>query len=571
MARPDRDPAAAARPDRDPAPACLGLERAPARTGQLPMTGWDPGRPLPARTAGHEVPGPRAPAPVTAAFRPAPLAQTRTTGAAPLPPPGPARMTGPEPPDPPPLALATAAAQHRPPGLAQKAAPAPPGLPGSARMAGPEHTGPRPPARAMRPPPALAGPAQTVTRSHPVAPALPAHPPGPEPPGHPATARTTGRSHLAPQRTAQATERSRPGPQLAAQATGRSHPAPPDSVRATGEVPRRLPVSARQGRPGLPRHREPAQVAVAGPPSPLEAPSAGAGGLERPRPGAAAEGCGDRFGVTHRRQAKPTRCIRPDSSRHGTGHPPGPPGWALTGLAAPLASRKPSRGTPRSPSATRPRTRRRPRPGRPLTTGSCRTGGRRDEPAVTGSHTQATPARCAGRRPVLGRWAQVGRRTPSSRRAWAARPPPLDGPPPPAARLGGTAGAPARLRPQDRDGGSEGSRRPELHPPGLRSPGPHSSPDRRSPHSWGPDRASPPHRGPHGGSPRSRSRSCRGLPTGRDPHWAHGRHRRAAAKPKSSSAPVPRPAAGPGPRAAGRANRTGRAAEPRPASDTTSR
>jgi len=307
-------------------------------------------------------------------------------------------------------------------------------------------------------------------------------------------------------------------------------------------------------------------MAVAGPLRLLEPPSAAAGPLGRRRRRAAAEGCGDRSVVTHRCQGKQTRCIRPASSRRGTGRPPGPPGSAPRGLPVPLASRRPSRGTPRSPSATRPLTRRRPRPGRSLTTACCRTGGRRDAPIATGAHTPATPARCSGRRPMAGRRDPAG-----LPRAPDDRPPHLDGMARPAAKPERTAGAPARRSPRGRDAGSEGSHRQGLHPRARHSWGlGNRGPDRRTPDRWGPDRRSRHNWGPHRESPRRRSRSCRGLPIASDPRWARGRRPRAPAKTKSSGAPAPPLAPVPHLRAAGRANQAGQAAEPSPACGTRS-
>ena len=358
--------------------------------------------------------------------------------------PGPARTPGREVPGLRVLAPATAPFRPAPPGQTRATGAARPRPQRPARMAGPERTGPRPPPQAVRPPPAPLGPARVVARSH-------------------------------------------PGARKAAQAAARSRLAPLGSVRPTGAAPHGLPDSARMSGPGPPGHREPAQVAVAGPPRLLETPSAGAERLGQRHRGAAAEGCGDRSGVTHRCQGKPTRCIRPASSRRGTGHRPGPPGSAPRGLAVPPANRRPSRGTPHSPPATHPPTRRRPRPGRSLTTPCCRTGGRRGAPIATGAHTPATPARCFGRRPVAGRRAPAGRPHPVD-----DQPPPLHGLGRPAAEPERTAGAPVRRNQRGRDAGSEGLRRRGLHPRvlhswDLRNWGPHS----RRPDRWGPDRRSP--------------------------------------------------------------------------------
>jgi hypothetical protein len=153
-------------------------------------------------------------------------------------------------------------------------------------------------------------------------------------------------------------------------------------------------VSARTARPGPPRAQGQAQVAVASPLRPVRAAPGRTGPPPAGRhPAAVAGACGGRSMDSRRRRGRPTRYTRPASSRRGTTRLPGPPGSATLAPAPPARPRR-SPAIPRWPSATRRRTRPRPRPGRSSTMISFRAAGHRPAPTVTGGRTRATPARC---------------------------------------------------------------------------------------------------------------------------------------------------------------------------------
>ena len=237
--------------------------------------------------------------------------------------------------------------------------------------------------------------------------------------------------------------------------------------------------------------------------------SLAAGGTHRH--GVVAEGCEGLSAGSRRPPGRPTRFTHPASSRCGTVHPSGPPGSAARARVA-LARQTPSPGTPRLPSAIRPRTRRSPRPGRSSTKTSRRTDGRRSAPTGTGARTRATPARFAAAplttwRPVLVR-----------------RPPSAAGPEGAAAVL--VQRRPHRPAAQCRAPPSRlGPHRPGARRPGARRPG-----ARR----LGAERP---------GRPR-RSRPYRGPAINEPARPSPGRSHAAPVKMKLTRAPTPNPAGG---------------------------
>ncbi len=244
--------------------------------------------------------------------------------------------------------------------------PGPPGSPGTAKLACPAATAPAQ-ARA-------GGPVVPVWMARPAATAPPARvagakvPAGAGRPGRIArlvSARVGGPAHTAPQALAGTIRADLPRAQALAQA-------PVASLLRLLEAP----------------------LEGAGPPAP-QAPQA----TSRRRPGAVPGACGDRSAGSRLCRDRPTRCTRPVSSRRGTARPPGLPGSA-TRARVPPARATPSPGTPRSPSATRPRTRPRRRPGRSSTMISSPAAGHRRAPNVTGARTAAIRARSGGPRPT---------------------------------------------------------------------------------------------------------------------------------------------------------------------------